>query len=312
MSDAGLRIDRDLALILRSAAERRGLTTALPRLEAEALPSIAITVGDTSAELPLGTSRLGGAPELSTEWPAHEGRLMRFVGQIQLAELPRSVASALPAKGLLSFFVGPDEPASDVVHRVVYSPGGLLHPLRLPANASAWGDPSEWGAAPLSFRPAISLPPADKLIDTESQWADFHALARELLPTETRMLGHPEQLNSDPALDAYLCRTGHADILYDPYKRPAELEREIAAAWADCDEDRAERLEAQRASRSWFHADVSAHESASRIWRVLLQVGSHRHLDMTWWDAGVLTFLIDERDLARGDFTRTYAAIQTT
>jgi uncharacterized protein YwqG len=33
---------------------------------------------------------------------------------------------------------------------------------------------------------------------------------------------------------------------------------------------------------------------------------------MSWWDAGRLQFLIDSRDLAARDFSRTYACVQTS
>lgn len=55
------------------------------------------------AELKLGCSRFGGAPDLpaGSEWPAYEMKPYRFLGQINFAEIPPTEAD-LPAKGLLS------------------------------------------------------------------------------------------------------------------------------------------------------------------------------------------------------------------
>ena len=47
-------------------------------------------------------------------------------------------------------------------------------------------------------------------------------------------------------------------------------------------------------------------------WQLLLEVGSHDRCGMCWWDAGRLQFLIDSRHLAAGDFSRTYACVQTS
>lgn len=296
----------DVVASMRARAAGRGLDALLPRLEAVAEPAVAVSVGKPVDDLPVGVSKLGGLPDLAEEWPTHEGNPLRFIGQVQLADLPRPAASALPPSGLLSFFIGDDEPASDVVHRVLYTSRNDLRRAGWPSSLEP-GD-----AAALSFHPAISLPPAEKLVDVEAQWETVHALVQELLPSETRLLGHPEQIGSDPAVDAYLCRSGRKDILYSHHKTLAEIDREIANAWGDGDDVRAQRLEQERESIGWFRTDRPRHEAAIGRWRVLFQIGSHPRLDMMWWDSGLLTFLIDTDALAARDFTRTYAAIQTT
>jgi uncharacterized protein YwqG len=85
---------------------------------------------------PLGTSRLGGLPDLPPDvpWPRFREEPLDFLGQIDLASLHASMgaaAAALPATGWLSFFCAlryqgcpdPDDPACRGGGRVLYFDG---------------------------------------------------------------------------------------------------------------------------------------------------------------------------------------------
>ena len=59
------------------------------------------------ADLAVGASKLGGAPDVSdgTRWPSYDGRLLSFVGQVNLADVsPFDEQDMLPPAGLVSFF----------------------------------------------------------------------------------------------------------------------------------------------------------------------------------------------------------------
>ncbi|MBD8007492.1 DUF1963 domain-containing protein, partial [Bacillus norwichensis] len=64
-----------------------------------------------------GRSRVGGDPDLPPdwEWPMTvDGQAMTFLAQLNLQDLVQHDSSAfLPKEGMLSFFVGVDEPAYD-------------------------------------------------------------------------------------------------------------------------------------------------------------------------------------------------------
>jgi uncharacterized protein YwqG len=47
-------------------------------------------------------------------------------------------------------------------------------------------------------------------------------------------------------------------------------------------------------------------------WKLLFEVGSHYDPGMLWWDAGCLDFFIHADDLKTLDFSKTYAAIQSS
>ncbi|MDO5051844.1 MAG: DUF1963 domain-containing protein [Pseudoclavibacter sp.] len=82
----------------------------LERLAEQTLaPSIEIAARRT-ARLPMTASRFGGLPYLPRGGTAPRnplGRTMAFLAQIRLEELP--ALDPLPARGLLQFWIGPDE-----------------------------------------------------------------------------------------------------------------------------------------------------------------------------------------------------------
>jgi uncharacterized protein YwqG len=55
-------------------------------------------------DISIGTSKLGGLPDLPTDcpWPMLDEKPLSFVGQINLAQLPQPCVA--PQEGLLSFF----------------------------------------------------------------------------------------------------------------------------------------------------------------------------------------------------------------
>lgn len=77
-------------------------------------PAITI-LKDINIETRLGCSRFGGAPDLAIgrEWPMHEQKPYRFLGQINFSEISSS-DNNLPFAGLLSlFFVDNDYNSND-------------------------------------------------------------------------------------------------------------------------------------------------------------------------------------------------------
>jgi hypothetical protein len=77
-------------------------------LSSLARPSIEFVTADTPVAK--GGSKFGGPPDLPADfaWPHHELGPHRFIGQINLADVPQG-GHGLPAAGLLSFFYAHDE-----------------------------------------------------------------------------------------------------------------------------------------------------------------------------------------------------------
>ena len=57
--------------------------------------------------LPIGSSKIGGAPDLARPWPMQDGKPLYFLAQFNLQELTAyDEDGLLPGEGLLSFFLG--------------------------------------------------------------------------------------------------------------------------------------------------------------------------------------------------------------
>src|SRR5262249_33113616 len=147
---------------LRRDAEGCALAELWPRLRAAALPSYAVDLVPDADLGPLGTSRLGGLPDLPAgrAWPERDGQLLTFVGQVNLAEVPR-LPVALREKGMLYFFLGVDEPASNIDHEVLFwdGPAGRLsRPEQPDESAFLNEDQAVFRPVGVRFVPAVSLP----------------------------------------------------------------------------------------------------------------------------------------------------------
>ena len=306
---------------LRRDAEGCGLAELWPRLRALARPSYAVELVEDADLDRLGTSRLGGLPDLPAgmAWPERDGQLLTFVGQVNLAEVPR-LPVPVPEKGVLYFFLGIDEPASDIAHEVLFwdGPGGPLSRSSEPDESAFLNkDCTVFRPAGLRFVPAVSLPSSFRDPSLDGFSDRLEELRRRLgNPSSPRkpsqLLGHPLVIAGNPLAEAYVATHGHANIIYRMHRTVGDAERDLSAAEAEGDAKRVAWLRRQRDSLAWFHGSREHHRREIAHWELLLEVASHRQCGMCWWDAGRLQFLVNSRDLAAGDFSRTYACIQTS
>lgn len=93
--------------LLEQTIDKRGLSNAKDRIMALVRPAIALIpeIADES-EISLGSTKLWGLPHVPSgfEWPIHEGLMLGFLGQVNLAELKSCYDLGLPSHGLLSFW----------------------------------------------------------------------------------------------------------------------------------------------------------------------------------------------------------------
>jgi hypothetical protein len=93
---------------IRKQLEAAGLEKHAARLEALHSPAALMLTKPLRGPMPLGSSRIGGWPDLSpdSDWPLWNGRPMAFIAQVSLDEAHRAVPGLrLPRSGLLSFFI---------------------------------------------------------------------------------------------------------------------------------------------------------------------------------------------------------------
>lgn len=278
------------ATSLRDLIRHHGLEKIEGEILAAARPGVALLLGDGPGGP--GESRVGGPPDLprALEWPLTvDGEALAFLLQLNLAGVPALPESPLPARGMLFVFVGLDEPATDVEHRIVLYTGDELLEPRTPPN----GPPASETFAGLRPRRLRLASFADI-----PRWAtsDYEALTEDLDDEDRdayddlekslsrpggrsavgQLLGHAAGIGHDPREDAYVVRDVNAAWLYD-YGKRAGLDMGLA-----------------------------------RRWRNLLRLNSSRELNLTIWDAGYLNFLVREDDLAALDFGRVYAAVESS
>ena len=190
---------------LASYIDELGLDEHRDYLLGIARPSVEIIT--VTAPITQGCSKLGGSPDLPVgfQWPSHQHGMYRFIGQVNLADVPGG-RHGLPGSGLLSFFCAHDDDgesfwgAPDYVIALRFEEVHELQPVRPPTavgrgatcavkfQAGADVPPWPWDAAVVAKWP-ISKPQRDA----------YARLRRRLHPSGRYLMGYP--LNSSLAYD---------------------------------------------------------------------------------------------------------------
>ena len=253
----------------------------LLRAEARAAfqPVISAHAFRSLGSLPPEHSALSGAPLLdpSSAWPAHNGKALEFLCQINLADLPPSTA-VRPVAGLLAFF---------------YDQQG-----------GSWGGcESDLGSSVILYQPDI-----DGLLPVLKPRSGNHPPLRKPIRFEkttgfTPTRAFEEQVNEliangDDAISERiddllqtLHECGPSDV-HRLFSRPLLIQN-------DMDDD------LRTASRA--HGLPEDTE-----WTLLLQLDSDRDLGWCWGDAGILYFWVPSDDLAACRFDRPWVVLQCT
>ena len=246
-------------------------------------------------QIPIGTSKIGGQPDLPmyTEWPVWRGKPLAFVAQINLADLPQyDFLSILPDKGILSFFYDAEqeawgfEPEDREGWRVLYFEHPELQRRALPSDLP---DEGKYKSCSIGFSRSITIPSFEssyialkygelkhKEVD---QYIELYEQLQKFLNEGDcihRILGHPDQIQNDIQLECQL--TSHG------------LNCGSSAGYAD---PRAETLKA-----------------GALDWVLLLQIDSDAHADMMWGDVGMLYYCIPIEELQKRNFEAVWMVSQ--
>jgi len=162
-----------------------------------ARPSVEIITAD--APVTDGCSKFGGSPDLPTDfqWPHHKLGPYRFIGQFNLADIPKG-PHGLPVGGLLSFFYAHDENGEsfwgdpDYVRVYRFDNVGVLKPVKPPATVRLGS------TSTLTFHFGTDVPPwpwddsaAKKWPISECQRDAYWELRLRLHPSRRYLLGYP-------------------------------------------------------------------------------------------------------------------------
>jgi uncharacterized protein YwqG len=288
---------------------------------------IVLTRGSEAPDAPLGASRIGGLADVPAKfkWPREADRSpLCFIAQINLADLPRLTNHPLPTSGLLSLFVGTDEPAPEIAFAVRHLEGPLQRQA-MPMD----GEPNEHYQflVPhlMKATVAISLPDCcsrecpdfsafasagvaeDRYYELRGEAADVGA------PRIGRLLGWPVQITGDVRRDAHLTYTKRSKLRYLTHRTPEQVEadaqKHLAAgntqAWEYVTETVLPLLRE-------YKANEAAELAAEAEWTGLLSIHSDRKVDLLIWDAGFFTAVIREADLAAHNFDNVYCRVESS
>ncbi|MCK4342070.1 MAG: DUF1963 domain-containing protein [Phycisphaerae bacterium] len=253
--------------------------------------------------LPLGASRIGGQPDLPSDWqwPTWNGRALDFLAQIRLADVASlDDEHLLPATGWLYIFYDVKKAEQLSEEEVGFNPScwsvlhyagdeHLLVRIRPPfkrkdCDADSTENYRRFGGyrpCALEFAPDWMTPPASSTLFAlslaEEEDNAYSELAeRPLLYSEThmgkrrsgghRLLGHP-----NPVQDA------------------VELACEIQSR--------------ARGRQEWGELINICHKpeiiAAASRWRLLLQLDSDSNAEMIWGDVGALYFMMPHESLMK-------------
>jgi uncharacterized protein YwqG len=257
--------------------------------------------------LPLGTSRLGGQPDLPVghSWPAWDnpgkygrtagqGTLLSFLGQINLAELQAQVPTPdLPAQGLLLFFFDAEnepwgfDPTDQAAHRVIFVPSGQALQRHLCPEVEACLIP-----AAVSFVPELTFPKVDESTLDWAQWGvDVDAVDWYEVDEVVRAL-RPERPHHHVLGTACQVQQGNM-----------AAECQLVSHGFNTGDD--------EGWRQGMAAPGVAEGIAN--WRLLLQFDSEDTddgLGAMWGDCGLLYFWIEKQKLALKNFEDTCVILQ--
>lgn len=293
----------DLEARVRHLIRASGLRIS-DQLETMIAPSIRLKAYPANEDdLPVGTSKIGGSPDLppGVPWPEANGSSLPFVAQINLADVAQyDIEAELPRSGLLSFFFDQDgyfsagSPERNSCSRVIYSD---VAADRLERRAPPGAVASDWRVTPLgiSFSREITMPGFETphIERLGYSYDSIYGPSAE----GTRAAEGERVLQLLLEIDQLLAREfQRRGPVHRMLGHPDAIQAGVEYNW--------------QADYARVVSSVGAPTNA-RDWRLLLQVDSEDE-PMVWGDVGRIYFGIPREALARRDFTRTCLVLQCT
>lgn len=281
--------------------------------------SLLMRVTDPHDETSIGTTRLGGLPDLPQpdDWPKNGEQSMRFLGQINLLELPNFPGNPLPENGTLLFFLGDDSNSRNIKNRVLYFPPSEMQNCT-GATPCPLDIKKEDIFAPfnVTFEHALSLPSDASILFENLQLKNgeidrYYDLKEDLNcqpahPELSRLLGYPDSLSSDPSADAFFFMSGHHNPLHETTEMMEEYLNEATS------ENNLSLIEYYKKLKSdilWYQNNKNFADKEILSWILLLEIDSHSEPGMTWGDSGKIHFMIEEDSIQKKNFSSTYAGL---
>lgn len=245
-------------------------------------------------------SRIGGDPDLpeEIEWPlTSDGTPMTFLAQLQLRDVAAHDATAsLPLGGMLYFFIGVDEPAYNIEHRVLYlTEDQTAAAVRRQAPEETTLE-EEFTGYRIEARATLEPPNYayvdDEIVeDEEHDFESYEDLCHQLTGLESddiaTIFGYPSTQHGDCEHEAALMLLTGSEYNYS-------MEAAVQQITDHCG----------------GNAEQAQQEIRDTL--LLLAIDSDDDVGFCWWDAGELQFYIRKEDLLDGNFERTYCSLYSS
>ncbi|MEO2260484.1 YwqG family protein [Paenibacillus amylolyticus] len=299
----------------RKTLEEYGLGVAADLLLSSSRWGIRLDVSTLDEYRRTGNSRVGGHPDLPSrmEWPlTQEGVPMTFLAQLNLVDLspytPNDGRGTLPERGMLYFFVGADESASPIEHRVIFEPSSHNLIRREPEGDTTL-DGAPFVAHSVTVLPNLEFPTyayidaaalnelSPALLETDETEAEV-SLYDRYLEFESSW-NHPSMLNWGGMF-------GYPDGQHPDAEHRALLQIALGEEY-DYNEQACEKK-----LTKYYGGDED------RTWQelsdtlLLLKIDTHDAIGFQWWDCGELQFFIRKSDLEAGRFEQTYCSLYSS
>jgi len=281
---------------LRARIHEVGLGHHAAALLNVAAPAIRLTTHKVKGDTPLGSTKLGGLPDLppGVEWPVVDGVLLEFVGQFRLADLiPYDAEGRLPQTGMLYFFfdgmlTGYDKSQAKDRCKVLYYPFVEKNLTRLePPDDRPWQF-LIYTACKVKCDCILTLPPSGEIasgfypvvspISLSSEDIRLYGqLRHQLMEHGSWFLGHPLEIQA-----------GEFRYMIVAKRDTKELYRYEDYNFRNIDELKEEM----------------------KSWQLFFQVSTDQNTEMCWGDGGKVYFWIREVDLNERRFDQVEAMMQ--
>jgi len=281
----------------------------------------------------VGNSRVGGLPDLplNYEYPlSKNGYLLQFVAQINLADLEYEVIKNLPKTGILYFFQLLDD---EYDYKVLYFNGKLTELRQFePKNQfefHEFGEPFPAFKLDFELIATIDSNLLHTLIveefGTEIFDKDSYKRLNHLFLDDRRIGGNPQWISTSPLVSAIMEKGNLTTLECQLFGHDFHLEgKDTFERWTYWDERLADdpnnedlksivkNMEDLIDFYPIFVNNRSHYQNLLKKWHVLLVIDSIDECEMCWNDAGLLTFCVNEDDLAINNFENVYSTVESS
>lgn len=278
--------------------EQVGWAHRVPQLLSFVKPSIAIETHRVDEKaLPIGSSKIGGSPDLPYDiaWPEYRGHALDFVAQINLSDIRKNNLEQLyPPTGMLYFFYDMRSLVEGItyqtglgVYRTIFCNGNFpfLHRVSAPPTAA-----EKYSACALTFRHELTFPSFESYEVEKILGLTYENMGEIEFERCWKLFdGIDEQTKGSARSDANHRMGGYPDPQQNDVFREAERQHRIDSG----------------GSRK--HVPYGAE---IQDWVLLLQIDSDDWPGMMWFDIGTLYYCIKRDALQKCLFDNVTVVMQ--